>query len=278
MRHERQLRFVLVLVASLVACVAMVADPARADLGCGGRPSGGSEPRPGLVVGGAAWFTDDGTTGEISVFVLDPKTVGVWETAADCTGHPWTRSLWDATSDGRVLRPNTRRGSVAYFYGDLAGTRLNQPIGGMAVTSTGHGYWLVARDGGIFAYGDAKFYGSTGAITLNKPIVAIVPTRTNRGYWMVASDGGIFAYGDAKFYGSTGAITLNQPIIGMVATPSGHGYWMVARDGGIFSFGDARFLGSLGGQPLPAPIVGVLPNNRGGYVMVGDFGSVYNFT
>ena len=31
------------------------------------------------------------------------------------------------------------------------------------------GYWLVASDGGIFAFGDAGFYGSTGGIALNQP-------------------------------------------------------------------------------------------------------------
>ena len=34
----------------------------------------------------------------------------------------------------------------------------------MAATPTGHGYWLVASDGGIFTFGDATFHGSTGAI------------------------------------------------------------------------------------------------------------------
>ena len=43
----------------------------------------------------------------------------------------------------------------------------------MAATADGKGYWLVASDGGIFAYGDAAFYGSTGAMTLNKPIVGL---------------------------------------------------------------------------------------------------------
>ncbi len=36
-----------------------------------------------------------------------------------------------------------------------------------------NGYWLVASDGGIFAFGDAGFYGSTGAMTLNKPVVGM---------------------------------------------------------------------------------------------------------
>jgi hypothetical protein len=30
----------------------------------------------------------------------------------------------------------------------------------MAATPDGGGYWLVASDGGIFTFGDAKFFGS----------------------------------------------------------------------------------------------------------------------
>lgn len=35
----------------------------------------------------------------------------------------------------------------------------NAPIVGMAATPTGEGYWLVAADGGVFAFGDAQFLG-----------------------------------------------------------------------------------------------------------------------
>ena len=75
----------------------------------------------------------------------------------------------------------------------------------MAATPDGHGYWLVASDGGIFTFGDAHFYGSTGDIHLNKPIVGMAATPDGKGYWLVASDGGIFTFGDADFYGSTGS-------------------------------------------------------------------------
>ena len=97
-------------------------------------------------------------------------------------------------------------------------THLNQPIVGMASTPDGQGYWLVATDGGIFAFGDARFYGSTGAIHLNQPIVGMASTPDGSGYWLVATDGGIFAFGDARFYGSTGGTHLNQPIVGMGTT------------------------------------------------------------
>ena len=84
---------------------------------------------------------------------------------------------------------------------------------------TGRGYWLVASDGGIFAFGDAAFHGSTGTIRLNRPVVGMAATPGGQGYWLVASDGGIFSFGDAAFHGSTGAIRLNQPVVGMAATP-----------------------------------------------------------
>ena len=43
----------------------------------------------------------------------------------------------------------------------------------MAATPSGHGYWLVASDGGIFAFGDAAFHGSMGATMLNQPVVGM---------------------------------------------------------------------------------------------------------
>ena len=46
-----------------------------------------------------------------------------------------------------------------------------QPIVGMAATPDGGGYWLVAADGGVFTYGDARFEGSDRAHCLVAPIV-----------------------------------------------------------------------------------------------------------
>jgi hypothetical protein len=92
----------------------------------------------------------------------------------------------------------------------------------MAATPNGGGYWEVASDGGIFAFGDAQFYGSMGGHPLNQPIVGMAATPNGGGYWEVASDGGIFAFGDALFSGSMGGKPLNEPIVGMAeVTPAG---------------------------------------------------------
>ncbi len=163
------------------------------------------------------------------------------------------------------------------YRGDLSATALNQPIVGMATTPDGGGYWLVASDGGIFAFGDARFFGSTGNIHLNKPIVGMAATPDGGGYWLVASDGGIFAFGDAPFAGSMGNRPLNKPVVGMAASPHG-GYWLVASDGGIFSFGGAPFYGSTGNIALNKPVVGMTPiPDGGGYWFVASDGGIFAY-
>jgi hypothetical protein len=116
--------------------------------------------------------------------------------------------------------------------------------GNAAVVS---GYWLVAQDGGIFAYGDAHFYGSSGNVHLNQPIVGMASTPDGRGYFLVAQDGGIFAYGDAHFYGSTGNVHLNQPIVGM-GTPRA-----TSAAAGGSGGGSAAPPGGSGGGPAALP-------------------------
>ncbi len=142
------------------------------------------------------------------------------------------------------------------------------------------GYWLVASDGGIFAYGKAGFFGSTGGMHLNQPVVGMAATPDDRGYWLVASDGGIFAYGDAGFYGSTGGHrTSTSRWSGMAATPDGGGYWLVASDGGIFAYGDAGFYGSTGGHaPQPAGRrAWPPPPTAHGYWLVASDGGIFAY-
>jgi hypothetical protein len=86
----------------------------------------------------------------------------------------------------------------------------------MAATPDGGGYWLVAADGGVFAFGNAAYHGSVPGEGIDSP----------------------------------------APIEGIVASADGDGYWMTGRDGALYSYGDARFLGSLVGASLSAPITG----------------------
>ncbi len=183
-----------------------------------------------------------------------------------------------ATSVNTTPPPDVKALGDAQFLGATNSFTFNEPIAGIAGTRSSRGYWLVARDGGIFAFGDAHFYGSMGGTPLNQPVVGLAATPTGNGYWLVARDGGIFSFGDAHFYGSMGGTPLNQPVVGLAATPTGNGYWLAARDGGIFSFGDAHFYGSMGGTPLNQPVVGLAatPTGNGYWLAAGD-GGVFSF-
>jgi hypothetical protein len=158
-------------------------------------------------------------------------------------------------------------------------------------TTSGHGYWLVGSDGGIFTFGAAQFYGSTGDLNLQRPVVGMTPTGNRGGYWLVASDGGVFSFGNAGYFGSIPGLgiepagtsgtapRLNAPVVGMVPSSDDGGYFMVASDGGVFAFGDAKFEGSCPGiGGCSGPAVAVVPDASGnGYWLVTATGHVYTF-
>jgi hypothetical protein len=64
-------------------------------------------------------------------------------------------NFWLASAQGNVWNFGK-----AVPYGSAAGLPLAHPIVGITPTPDGGGYWLVASDGGIFSFGDAKFGSS----------------------------------------------------------------------------------------------------------------------
>ncbi len=122
--------------------------------------------------------------------------------------------------------------TATYGFGDAPapGPPLtsNLPLVGGASTPSGNGYWEVAADGGIFAFGDAGFHGSMGGTPLNAPVVGMAATPSGNGYWEVAADGGIFAF-DAPFFGSRGGASAVDRFFGMVPTPGGGGYLLLGQ-------------------------------------------------
>jgi hypothetical protein len=77
----------------------------------------------------------------------------------------------------------------ARFFGSMGGRHLDSPVVGMTPTPTGHGYWLVAADGGVFSFGDARFAGSTAPLHASSPTVGIVAHRHDDGYFLLQADG-----------------------------------------------------------------------------------------
>lgn len=88
-------------------------------------------------------------------------------TASSMASHPSGQGYWIAGSDGAVFA----YGAAAY-HGGLGQVDPSRPPGGanavagaapvvgMTATPDGRGYWLVAADGGVYAFGSAQFHGS----------------------------------------------------------------------------------------------------------------------
>jgi len=199
---------------------------------------------------------------------LNERMVGTAATPEPLVACLVTRSYcdsgcWLVAADGGVFSYSSASagaqgysGSPANFLGSTGCLRLNQPVVGMAASPdtadvgantachTGPeppgGYWMVASDGGVFAFGDAPFLGSTGCMRLNRSIVGMIasPDPTTVG-GNTACDPGAAAAG-----GSAGLPPC--------------GYLLVASDGGVFSFGNVTFAGSLPGSGISVnEIVGI---------------------
>jgi len=226
-----------------------------------------------LFVVGAMLLTAIPSAGASHILWGYPNLYGPGPGAAPTVGVLVTaHGAWRfAEADGSVI-------TTGSFYGSASGMKLDEPIVGIAGTPSGNGYWLVASDGGIFSFGDARFFGSTGGLRLNAPIVGMAPTPSGNGYWLVASDGGVFSFGDAPFLGSAGGLKLVKPVVGMAANRSTPGYWLVASDGGVFNYGAAPFFGSAGGIKLNKPIVGIASTYHGdGYWLAGADGGIFTY-
>ena len=90
----------------------------------------------------------------------------------------------------------------------------------MATAPSGKGYWLIARDGGVFSFG-VPYYGSLpGTGLCSKPLgMQIRPTLTGHGYFIVAANGRVFAFGDAPFLGSIPGLVMGRHAVDMVVRP-----------------------------------------------------------
>ena len=175
------------------------------------------------------------------------------------------------------------------FYGSIPGLglapagsglahSLDAPIVGMVPSADGGGYFMVASDGGVFAFGDARFAGSCPGIGgCAGAAVAVMPDASGNGYWLVTQSGNVYAFGDAPFYGSPGQQSV--PVTSAVRTPDGRGYWILFANGAIAYYGDAGEFGMPSSQMGGAnPATAIFPtSDGGGYWVAAANGAVANY-
>ncbi len=226
----------------------------------------------GIFTFGSAQFY--GSTGGLT---LQRPVVGISPTASK-------GGYWLVASDGGVFAFGD-----AGYYGSIPGDglypagsglphSLNAPIVGMVPSADGGGYFMVASDGGVFAFGDARFEGSCPGIGgCSGPAVAVVPDADGNGYWLVTQTGSVYGFGDAPYYGAPGA--QGSPVTSAVRTADGRGYWILLADGAVYAYGDAVPLGgpvgSVGG-PDPASAI-FADADGGGYWVASATGAVFSY-
>jgi hypothetical protein len=193
---------------------------------------------------------------------------------------------WLDASDGGVFSFGDTQ-----FYGSIPGLglhpagsglphSLNAPIVGMVPSHDQGGYFMVASDGGVFAFGDAHFAGSCPGIGgCAGAAVAVMPYASGNGYWLITRTGLLYSFGDAPYLGAPGP--QSSPITSAAATPSGHGYYILDANGQVFAYGDAN--GGLGNVP-PGATGGLNPataifatSDNGGYWIADALGKVFTF-
>ncbi len=226
----------------------------------------------GIFTFGSAQFY--GSTGAMR---LQRPVVGITPTTND-------GGYWLVASDGGIFSFGN-----AGFYGSIPGLgigpagsssakRLNAPIVGMVPSADGNGYFMVAADGGVFTFGDAKFAGSCPGIGgCGGTAVAVMPDQTGNGYWLVTSTGSVFAFGDARTHGAPGPQAA--PVTSAVRTTDGGGYWILFSNGAVDDFGDAAIVGGpvgdVGGSN-PATAIFTTSDGKGYWVATAN-GSVFTY-
>ncbi|MBW3595088.1 MAG: hypothetical protein KY391_05870 [Actinobacteria bacterium] len=219
--------------------------------------------------------------------------------------------------DGSLRSPHTDHVHFSFTWkGALKKTtfwkRSRSYIAAIEPERTSTGYWLLGRNGSVFAE-DAGYYGSTEHRFSKSPYIALASLPGSNGYWMLTANGRVTAMGGARRHGGitdkkrravdieatpTGSgywiVTRNgrvypfgsadqfgdarkrdTEIIGMTVTSSGRGYWLLTAEGNVLAYGDARDHGQLEGDAVPVDIAAT-PSGRG-YWVVTDTGRVRAF-
>ena len=226
----------------------------------------------GIFTFGTAQFY--GSTGSLQ---LQRPVVGIVPTKDD-------GGYWLDASDGGVFSFGDTQ-----FYGSIPGlgvhpagsglpNSLNAPIVGMVPSVDDGGYFMVASDGGVFAFGDARFAGSCPGIGgCSGAGVAVMPDASGNGYWLVTQTGNVYTFGDASYFGAPG--NTGSPVTSAVRTPDGGGYWILTANGAVHNYGDAGNYGDavgVYGGPNPATAI-FATSDGGGYWIAAGNGAVSPF-
>jgi hypothetical protein len=193
------------------------------------------------------------------VYDLDPNASAAANRCVNCT--------YDAA-------PNTGWGPVT-----VLGSGGAAPAPAPAPAGKKQGYWMVARNGAVFSFGDAPHLGDVQGMTQGMEAVDLEPAPSLNGYWVVTNTGNVYGFRDSGYYGGlNGQLTVGETVTSLSSTSTGKGYWLFTNKGRVAPFGDAKFLGDMSGSKLNGPVLDSIPTPTGqGYYMVASDGGIFTF-
>ncbi|MCA1843023.1 MAG: hypothetical protein LC792_07485, partial [Actinobacteria bacterium] len=148
------------------------------------------------------------------------------------------------------------------------------------VPATASGYWLLADDGAVSAFGTAANLPGAAPLPAGVKAVDLEPTPARDGYWVLTSDGTVHPAGAAPALGSVdpSRLATGERATSLSATPTGRGYWVFTDRGRAIPFGDAGNLGDMSGTKLNGPVLDSIatPTGRGYYLVASD-GGIFAF-
>ncbi len=106
----------------------------------------------------------------------------------------------------------------------------------------GDGYWQIATNGDVYAYGAAQLHARHEPDTHLSWPIAMRTTASGDGYWTMDQNGKILTYGDAEHFGDLNRGTKDA--VDLAITPTGRGYWILLLNGEVHTFGDAVWYGN----------------------------------
>ena len=184
-------------------------------------PAAAAEPQPAATAQAPAvaehrWWDHD-----------DDDRDGRWNRDDDDgnRGGRWNRDDGGDSNDGNGWGPG-RRGP----WTDLVGFAANNGRGG--------GYWVLTKDGDVYAYKGAPHIARKAT---RRTIVGIAGHPSQAGFWLVDRQGLVTAHGAARNYGRAHL----KAAVGIAPHRSGRGYWVAGKSGSVRALGAAGRYGGL---------------------------------
>ena len=142
----------------------------------------------------------------------------------------------------------------ARTYGDLTTIgATSSPAVELVPTANNGGYWILAANGQVYAFGDATTLGGVDQ-TITAVSLAVLPSGT--GAYVLSSNGTVYALGTAKNLGSPKSPI---PAAALALSVNGQGYWILGSHGMVYPYGNARRL-TLNTGSAQTSQSSVLPN------------------